>query len=244
MSFSRENVRSTVLFIFQTTKTFSFRPTTDFSRSIEKLQVDSSFDRSKRKLARQLIHVCLTTVSDCHQLIKKTIHQFFVVPRLDLLIFRWDKPSIVHLKSLDHTLSKSRISIDSTILETKEANLCSIDCATSILAVSVKHRLLLYSLSSRGKLPHYDLIRRINIRHPLTYLSFMQLQFDSNDSGPVLFYSFASTCFTYRIDQDSGIRVLHQEKNDFNESNLESPMRILRVVPIPSSLTNQRRKSQ
>ena len=164
----------------------------------------------------------------------KKVHQLSLISNNDFLVTLAGKQRTIRLQSLKSLLEHPLSTLDSKIVETKNATTFSVHSTSLILCVAIKNRILVYQLFSTPRPYHYSFIREFNIIQNVTYLEISTININQIEQQ-ILWYGYPSTFIAQRLDQQSSSVSLLRDEDPSLQFFRDRPIEALRVVPVTNS---------
>ncbi|CAF1026594.1 unnamed protein product [Adineta steineri] len=164
----------------------------------------------------------------------KKVHQLSLISNGDLLVTLAGKQRTIRLQSLKTLLEHPLSSLDSKMIETKNATTFTVHSTSLILCVAIKNRILIYQLFSTPKPYHYSYMRELNIIQNVTYLEILTININQCEQQ-ILWYGYPSTFIAQRLDQQSSSVSLLRDEDPTLQFFRDRPIEALRVVPVTNS---------
>ena len=167
------------------------------------------------------------------KLIDKKVHHVALISNGELLVTLAGKQRTIRLQSLKSLLEHPLSTLDSKIIETKNATAFAVHSTSLILCVAIKNRILVYQLFSTPRPYHYSFLREFNTVQNITYLDISTIQINQVEQQ-VLWYGYPSTFVAQRLDQQCQSVSLLRDEDPTLQFFRDRPIEALRVVPVAS----------
>ncbi|CAF3715488.1 unnamed protein product [Rotaria socialis] len=164
----------------------------------------------------------------------KRVHQLSLISNGELLVTLAGKQRTIRLQSVKSLLDHPLSSLDSKIIETKNATTFAVHSTSLVLCVAIKNRILVYQLFSTPKPYHYSFIREFNIIQNVTYLEISTININQSEQQ-ILWYGYPSTFVAQRLDQQCPSVSLVRDEDPTLQFFRDRPIEALRVVPVTNS---------
>ncbi|CAF3841431.1 unnamed protein product [Rotaria magnacalcarata] len=164
----------------------------------------------------------------------KRVHQLSLISNGELLVTLAGKQRTIRLQSVKSLLDHPLSSLDSKIIETKNATTFAVHSTSLVLCVAIKNRILVYQLFSTPKPYHYSFIREFNIIQNVTYLEISTINITQSEQQ-ILWYGYPSTFVAQRLDQQCPSVSLVRDEDPTLQFFRDRPIEALRVVPVTNS---------
>ena len=163
------------------------------------------------------------------------MHQLALVSNNEFLVTLAGKQRTIRLQAFKSLVEHPLSSLDSKILETKNATTFALHSSSLILCVAIKNRILIYQLfsSSTPRPCHYSFLRELNIIQNVTYLEVSTLSLNQLEQQ-ILFYGYPSTFVAQRLDQQGPSVSLLRDEDPTLQFFRDRPIEALRVLPVTS----------
>ena len=166
----------------------------------------------------------------------KKVHQLSLISNGEFLVTLAGKQRTIRLQSLKSLLENPLQTLDSKIIETKNATTFAVHSTSLILCVAIKNRILIYQLFSTQRPYHYSYIRELNIIQNVTYLEISTININHIEQQ-ILWYGYPSTFVAQRLDQQCSSVSLLRDEDPTLQFFRDRPIEALRVVPVNNSST-------
>jgi hypothetical protein len=163
----------------------------------------------------------------------KKVHQLSLISNGEFLVTLAGKQRTIRLQSLKSLLEHPLSTLDSKIVETKNATTFAVHSTSLILCVAIKNRILVYQLFSTPRPYHYSFIREFNTIQNVTYLEILTLNINQIEQQ-ILWYGYPSTFVAQRLDQQCPSVSLLRDEDPTLQFFRDRPIESLRVVPVTS----------
>lgn len=161
----------------------------------------------------------------------KKVHQLSLISNGEFLVTLAGKQRTIRLQTLKTLLEHPLSTLDSKIIETKNATTFAVHSTSLILSVAIKNRILIYQLFSTPRPYHYSFIRELNVIQNVTYLEISSIVINQTEQQ-ILWYGYPSAFVAQRLDQQSSSVSLLRDEDPTLQFFRDRPIEALRVVPV------------
>ena len=164
----------------------------------------------------------------------KKVHQLSLISNGEFLVTLAGKQRTIRLQTLKSLLEHPLSTLDSKIIETKNATTFAVHSTSLMLCVAIKNRILIYQLFSTPRPYHYSFIRELNIIQNVTYLEISTIVINQIEQQ-ILWYGYPSAFVAQRLDQQCPSVSLLRDEDPTLQFFRDRPIEALRVVPVTNN---------
>lgn len=161
----------------------------------------------------------------------KKVHQLSLISNGEFLVTLAGKQRTIRLQTLKSLLEHPLSTLDSKIIETKNATTFAVHSTSLMLCVAIKNRILIYQLFSTPRPYHYSFIRELNVIQNVTYLEISTIVINQTEQQ-ILWYGYPSAFVAQRLDQQSSSVSLLRDEDPTLQFFRDRPIEALRVLPV------------